>query len=356
VAGLGVPLTLIGRSWAADCTAFFIPELSWQLDAGSIVTPSHPRYVFVTHTHTDHSHMLTHLKSRRKPSHIFSPHVSVDLIDNYLTAAQLMTAVNRHKSIANFEWQRSYWLHGVAGKSTCDLPAASQMNDKTTLTVSVVSDADSKQAAAPATTKTQIHKGFRVRVIDCDHSVECVGYMFSLVKSKLREDLAGLPGREIGAMRKRGENVSREVEVPAFVFLGDTTHAVFDQNPEILKHPIVIVECTFLEDDDVKHAERTKHMHWMHLRKYVENNPETKFVLIHFSRRYNSAQVLDFFHQEQADGKYKNIVVWAHHQQTGPAAANDTSVNVNANANANVNACPHHHHRDTASDSDDSSA
>lgn len=51
-------LTLIGRSRAADATGFYIPELCFALDAGAVACDQFGYHIFITHTHTDHVHMV----------------------------------------------------------------------------------------------------------------------------------------------------------------------------------------------------------------------------------------------------------------------------------------------------------
>lgn len=87
------------------------------------------------------------------------------------------------------------------------------------------------------------------RVVRCDHSVDCVGYMFFLSKQKLlpeylgtfhsflllNSSLQGLDGKTIGKLRRDGVEISTTVHTPVFSFLGDTTAQVFEvyENPSL---------------------------------------------------------------------------------------------------------------------------
>ena len=99
-------------------------------------------------------------------------------------------------------------------------------------------------------------------------------------------------------MRKQGVEVTYETKLNEFVFLGDTTHHVFELEPNILNYKTVICECTFLTEDDLSHAEEKKHMNWINLRPIIKSNPEVTFVLTHFSRKYKKEFVDEFFHTE----------------------------------------------------------
>lgn len=148
---------------------------------------------------------------------------------------------------------------------------------------------------------------FEVDVVLCDHGVPTVSYCFSQVKSKLREEYVGLPGKDIAALRKAGTEVTKEVVSPAFAFICDTSIVVLERYPSILQCPIVIIECTFLFPEERENAVATKHIHWEELKPYIVGNPDVLFVLIHFSMRYRDDEILAFF----AEQNIRNIKVWA---------------------------------------------
>ena len=90
--GRGKTVELIGRSWAADSTAFVVPSLNLALDAGYPVHGKRMNSVFVTHAHTDHIHHITHLKSRAKPPSIYLPTQVVSKTENFIDVAQQLTS------------------------------------------------------------------------------------------------------------------------------------------------------------------------------------------------------------------------------------------------------------------------
>ena len=51
--------------------------------------------------------------------------------------------------------------------------------------------------------------------------------------------------------------------------------------------------------EEVENAERTGHMHWVHLKPVIQAHADVTFVLMHFSRRYTKTQIDDFFQAEQ---------------------------------------------------------
>ncbi len=265
-------LTLQGTSVAADHTSFSIPELNWMLDAGVLVDTQRPTHIFVSHTHTDHVHMLTHLKTRRKPPKIYAPAACAPMIETYLSAAQAMTANILWTPEVN--WTRAYDMVPVTGGQRLDL--------------------------------TRGKKKYVAEVFDCDHTLPCVGYIFSEVRRKLKTQYADTPGHELGALRAKGIDISEETPIPLFAYLGDTRPSVYESAPEIFGAPVVIAECSFISDDHKAHAQRTGHTVWSDLLPIVEAHPETIFVLIHFSKRHREHELRAFFEQHAPP----NVVPW----------------------------------------------
>ncbi|KAH7127976.1 beta-lactamase-like protein [Dactylonectria estremocensis] len=154
-------------------------------------------------------------------------------------------------------------------------------------------------------------KNFTATVFDCDHTVPCVGYVFSISSRPLKQQYRSLPGHEIKALRLSGAEITTEQSTPIFAFLGDTTAATLAADPEWLRNgiPVVITECSFLYEEHRVQADRTKHTIWSDLEKVIRKWPATTFVITHFSLRYSDEEVNRFF--TEMDDPPGNIVVWA---------------------------------------------
>jgi ribonuclease Z len=147
---------------------------------------------------------------------------------------------------------------------------------------------------------------FIVRTLRMNHRIPCLGYSIFKLKQSLKEEYMGLPGKDIGRLRKEGFEVTNAVEEPFLCFFGDTTAATFSAYPDVLcQHRVVVIECSFIDDDSVKKAETTKHMHWIDLEPHIEKHPDTLFVLIHLSLKYSTRRLTDFFYEKKK--RYKNI-------------------------------------------------
>eukprot|EP00760_Papus_ankaliazontas_P039769 PhM_4_TR9778/c0_g1_i1/m.39241/K00784/rnz; ribonuclease Z len=268
---------LHGYSRAADATGFSIPDLGIHFDAGMLVHPSRPDYVFLSHSHTDHVHMLTHMVSRRKPPMMFMPAPTVEFAERFLLSAQELT--NHGYFTEEVPYETNHVSRGVKCGDVLDVKLRNQ--------------------------------DFVVEVVDCAHSIPSVGFLFHRLKTKLKAEYQSLPGKEIAALRKSGVEVSAVIKEPLFAFLGDTTTEVFRMHPQLLSMPVVIVECSFISEDERENAKRTCHTLWPNdLDNIVKQNPETHFVLTHFSHRYKSAEILSFFQRVKEADNITNFEVW----------------------------------------------
>eukprot|EP01034_Spumella_vulgaris_P025751 gene25751-32240_t len=99
---------------------------------------------------------------------------------------------------------------------------------------------------------------------------------------------------DAGELKRSGVNINYEVEFPLFVYLGDTSHIVL-QETAIEKYRTIMIECTFILDEDLEQATHTQHMHWSQLAPYVASHPDNTFIIYHFSQRYKATEILEFF-------------------------------------------------------------
>lgn len=246
-------------------------------DCGALIHGWKPKIVFVSHTHSDHVHFLTHIKDEQKPPLIYLPSEAETFVKAHLVAHQemieCMTAIDIKEKNGGI-YKEDYTL----------------------------------RATAPGE-EIQFRQGgidYIVRTLKMDHRIPCLGYSIFRLKSSLRKEYQGMSGREIGKLRKEGVQVTQHVEEPLLCFFGDTTSTVFDSYPELLsQHKVVIVECSFIDEENLNRAETTKHMHWDHLEPKVAKHPDTFFILIHFSLKYSSLSLREFFSRQQE--KYNNI-------------------------------------------------
>ncbi|MGI5184477.1 MBL fold metallo-hydrolase [Dactylosporangium sp. CA-152071] len=268
----GAGITMSGYSRSNDKTFFLLPELKAGVDCG-LVEGWQPDTVFLTHTHMDHSKDLDYVAVKETGVDIYLPAAAVPYAEGYIRA----TSELNHNAAYDPSLAPAARLHGVRGGDEFSI---------------------GKRGA------------HRVRVVDCEHKVPCVGFAISSVKRAIRPEFEALKadGRLLAAKRREGVEIDHEVVTPLVAFLGDTRPDVFTRSPWLLDYPVVVTECTFLGDDQLERARRIGHTVWSELRPVVEANPATTFVLTHFSLRHTDPEIVAFFDKQGLP----NVLAWAH--------------------------------------------
>jgi len=273
--------TIKGFSLAALRTNFYIKELGILLDAGLSMPNVSMEYIFVTHAHSDHvANIPFHIYSARVNENntgniqMYCPEESTKKINDFIISAYVMSS-DTDESIKRDELylHNYYKLNSVKPEQKLELMIK--------------------------------NKKFVVEVIKCFHSIPCVGYGFSEVRQKLKEEYKNLAGKEIGELRKKGIEINYNQEYHIFCYLGDTNKDIL-KSESIKKYRTIMIECTFIMDDEMLQAEKTFHIHWKDIEGYIKENKDKTFILYHFSQRYNTNELREFFKKQDL----KNVIPW----------------------------------------------
>jgi len=286
----GTNVTLQGYSRANDKTFFHLPELGCCIDAGLCEGRSVDT-VFLTHTHHDHSYDIDYLATARPGRVVYAPSESIEYLERYI----------RNKGELNFHapydpaLAPNYTLRGVLGGDTFSFGRRDEV---------------------------------QVRVVRCLHKIPCVGYCFADRQTRFVPEIdarrvelfaAGQQqefGRWVAGQRKAGVTVQEEYFAPRFAFIGDTSPELFAGEPWLFDYPVIITECTFLDDSERERANSAGHTLWSDLRPIIEAHPQHTFVLIHFSLRHSDREVIEFF--ARPENSFDNVVLWAHPDSAMP--------------------------------------
>lgn len=342
-------LTLRGASIAARSTGLFIPELCLGLDAGNPgLRQLSFSSIFITHVHCDHTSDLPNIllnipneKGRQKLK-IFCPKSSVEAIRNYidaffrmskgLEASQVPKIHNKYDIIGvevgsevPFKFDpKEQEKHRLEKKERKEekklLKHKKKMENKKNERKDILAkgpfiiskDIPTKHPFGTVIEKKMKSPTWVVEILPCCHTApDTIGFGVSQVRQKLLPQYHGLPQDELNRLSKGdGENppvnLNHAVKFPMFCFMGDTNEQAFyvpdPENPTkvifsptLEKYKYIIIECTFLDKEDLVHAIKDRHMHWSKLEPYIRAHPETTFILIHFSARYSVEYITKFF-------------------------------------------------------------
>ncbi|XP_031400963.1 tRNase Z TRZ1-like [Punica granatum] len=129
-----------------------------------------------------------------------------------------------------------------------------------------------------------------------------LGYVVYSVKQKLKQEYAGLSGREIRDLRLSGVEgrqifvvaVTNTITVPEIAFTGDTMSDFIadSDNVDVLRAKILILESTFINDTvTVEDAKEYGHTHLSEIVGYADKFQNKAILLIHFSARHKREEI-----------------------------------------------------------------
>ena len=256
---------LIGFSSGAFKTGLVILPYKIFLDAG-VISQYEPNLILITHGHNDHVGELYNIligNSRKFKVPIVSTPNLIKLIENFLNSNMSMNC--------GFYSKYNKWQPiGLVNKHRFIIQS----------------------------------KNIEIEAYKMDHTVECIGYGISEIRDKLKVEFINKTTEELIDIKKTYK-ITEEKEFPIILFCGDTGNSILDKLP-FDKYPIVIIESSFFHIDHILEAREKKHMHISDLEPYFIKYKETKFILIHFSSRYNIDEIKKY--QKEYQEKYSNVI------------------------------------------------
>ena len=266
------PYTIRGLSVAGIQTSLFVRELNVLLDVGiaarSLAGADH---IFLSHGHADHCGALVALLGIRglmkmPPPRIFLP---AEIADDTRAALDLFSRGQRH----GFSLTLQPMLPG----------------DEHTL-----------------------RPDLSVRAFRTHHTGPSLGYQFFTRVQKLKAEHLALPGREIAERRRRGDDIFDETERPLLAYATDTLLRVVDSTPSLLYTPVLILECSFLDErKSIASSQSGGHVHLDELLERASSFDNEALVLMHFSQMYAPAEVHRILERRCPPELWRRIVVFA---------------------------------------------
>lgn len=297
--------TITGFSRAAYRTGFYIPELQILLDAGpQSISHTNPKHIFITHTHGDHIAALPFTmivdSNANHKFQLYAPEEAEYHLRKFISS---LFEVNSLKSREELCVDDTYTYNGFGKPSTIRINCNNTILD--------------------------------VDIVLCDHSIPTLSYCFNQVKQKLKKEYKGFTKNDILALRKSNIQITEEIITPTFAYICDTSILVLQNFPQIVTFPTIIIECTFLLPEERDNAYRTKHIHWEDLLPYVILHKDILFVLIHFSLRYKTPEIVEFFNIQKEIHSISNIKLWLNEEVSNNRTITGKSNGINGGGGTN---------------------
>ncbi|KAG0532320.1 hypothetical protein BDA96_04G098400 [Sorghum bicolor] len=243
-----------GISIAGHETCVMFPSLNLAFDIGRCPPLAVSQdFLFVSHAHMDHIgglpvYVATRGRRRMRPPTVFVPACLADLV------------------------RRLFDVHRAMDQS----------------------DLDHKLVPLEVGEEYQLTKDLSVRPFRTYHVVPSQGYVIYKVKQKLKEEYAGLPGKELSNLKKSGVEITNVVSTPEIAFSGDTiSDFILDpDNADVLKAKILVVESTFIDDSkSIEDARERGHIHLSEIVSLSDKLKNKAILLNHFSLRYTAEDI-----------------------------------------------------------------
>jgi ribonuclease Z len=123
------------------------------------------------------------------------------------------------------------------------------------------------------------------------HTVPTFGYVIFSHRKKLKPEYIGLPGIELKELRKT-VSITEDTFVPEIAFTRDTTIEGILREPIFLQARVLIMECTFLDDEvSPETAREYGHVHVTDIIEHSDKFANECIILTHFSARYSRTRV-----------------------------------------------------------------
>jgi ribonuclease Z len=124
------------------------------------------------------------------------------------------------------------------------------------------------------------------------HTIPSLGFIVWERRRKLRLEYQELSGDQIRDLRLSGQEVTDERRIPKLAYLGDSTPAGLDDNPDMYRAEVLITELTFVAPDHRRQTIRKLgHMHLDDIVQRRERFQNKMIIASHFSTRYHERQV-----------------------------------------------------------------
>jgi ribonuclease Z len=275
-------LRLIGSSLAGEETVVIAPELNLAFDFGraprEIVAIDH---VFLTHGHMDHAAGVAYYFAQRMfvdnpPGHLYMPGYLVEPVHQLLRD---WADVDGHEPPAH--------LHAV--EPGVDVP---------------------------------LRRDLVVRPFEVNHpcrrpdrtAAPALGYAAVEVRQKLIPEYQSLTGPQLVELKQQGVQITRRVEIPRVAYSGDTAVGDFLGLDCVRRAKVLLLECTFVEPDQVDRARAGNHLHVRDLPAILPGLANERILLTHLTRRTALSEARTWLRRELGEAWDERVSFFMEHR------------------------------------------
>lgn len=137
--------------------------------------------------------------------------------------------------------------------------------------------------------EVEIKNNVVLRSFHTEHTAPSCGYTIVEKRTKLKEELVGLPQEKLRELKQRGEEIVNHLEVPQVCYVGDTLPGPQLLREDVRSAEVLITECTFFEPDHKDRAKIGMHLHIDDVAEWLRVARCEHMVIVHVSRRTNLA-------------------------------------------------------------------
>ncbi len=279
--------SLSGYSRAAENTGFYCKELEMAFDAG-IQTNEVPSFICLTHLHNDHMCALNKmLIANPKNPIIFIP-------DNDKFEELLVTTLK-------YIYLASKFMHP-------DSPQGKDPNRKYPYRIVRLNVGQSYMF------KQTNGGSYFIEGLPATHGVGAISFGLYEMRRRCKPQYQNLHKSEYAKLKADKIDFTEMYKYYIMCYMSDTSiSALTNLNSQLIfQYPIIVIECTFLEPEDLSQAKKKSHIHWNHIHPHISARPDIKFILIHFSKKYSWSDVRKFFDKQNKKTPIDNVMIWLH--------------------------------------------
>lgn len=130
---------------------------------------------------------------------------------------------------------------------------------------------------------------------EMDHRVKSYGYIIYRKSKRLKAEYIGLDWTKIKELKENNVELTNDHYEPLIGYTGDTTINGVLKHPEFLSVPLLIMECTGFEKDDIIECRLGEHIHIDDINENYNKFNNIKIILFHFSQKYKNVEQIEYY-------------------------------------------------------------